>query len=248
MGHLTIIISITAIVLVLIGGGYFVVSNFFTSEPPPEDETPAEPPATSETIPPASPAPPKESVPSPPTPPKESAPPPEPSAQSVEEKVADFGQTVTDVYASGESQEMTLVFTEDEVNDQAAIMLAQTEIPEDIPLEIKSIHIDLQPDNNLLVEAKTTILGFGATLKATSRVSISEGKPKVDITKVSFGAILIPAAIKDAVVKFITQRTDEMMVQSTQATVGGAGIDLEFKEITTQEDKVTITVLVKKVT
>ena len=248
MGHLTIIISITAIVLVLIGGGYFVVSNFFTSEPPPEDETPAEPPATPDAAPPASPAPPKESVPSPPTPPKESAPPPEPSAQSVEEKVADFGQTVTDVYASGESQEMTLVFTEDEVNDQAAIMLAQTKIPEDIPLEIKSIHIDLQPDNNLFIEAKTNVLGFGATLKATSQVSIREGKPKVDITKVSFGAIPIPGAIKDAVVKFITQRTDELMVQSTQATAGGAGIDLEFKEITTQEDKVTITVLVKKVT
>jgi hypothetical protein len=243
MGHLSIIITITAIVLVLIGGGYFVVSNFLTSEPPPEAETPAEPAA-----PPASPSPPKESVPSPSTPPKENAPPPEPSAQSVEEKVADFGQTVADVYASGESQEVTLVLTEDEVNDQAAIMLAQTEIPEDIPLEIKSIYIDLQPDNNLLVEAETTILGIGATLKATSQVSISEGKPKVDITKVSFGVIPTPGAVKDAVVNFITQRTDELMAQATQATVGGDGIDLEFKKITTQEDKVTITMLVKKVT
>jgi len=243
MGHFTIIISITAIVLVLIGGGYFVVSNFFTSEPPPEDETPTELPA-----PPAPPAPPEESLPSPPTLPKESAPPPEPSAQSVEEKVAEFGQTVADVYASGESQQVTLVFTEDEVNDQAAVMIAQTEIPEDIPLEIKSINIDLQPDNNLLVEAKTTILGFGVTLKATSQVSIRDGKPKVDITKVSFGALPIPGAIKDTVVKFITQRTNELMVQLTRATAGGDGIDLEFKEITTQEDKVTITVLVKKVT
>ena len=241
MGHFTIIISITAIVLVLIGGGYFVVSNFFSSEPPPEDETPAEPPPTPT-------APPKESVPSPPAPPKESAPPPEPSPPDYEEKVTDFRQTVADVLASGESQEVTLVFTEAEINDQAAIMLARTEIPEDIPLEIKSIHIDLQPDNNLLIEAKTTILGFGVTLKATGQVSIREGKPKVDITKVSFGAIPIPGAIKDAVVKFITQRTDELMVQLTQATAGGEGIDLEFKEITTQEDKVTITVLVKKAT
>ena len=241
MGHFTIIISITAIVLVLIGGGYFVVSNFFSSEPPPEDETPAEPPPTPT-------APPKESVPSPPAPPKESAPPPKPSPPDYEEKVTDFRQTVADVLASGESQEVTLVFTEAEINDQAAIMLARTEIPEDIPLEIKSIHIDLQPDNNLLTEAKTTILGFGVTLKATGQVSIREGKPKVDITKVSFGAIPIPGAIKDAVVKFITQRTDELMVQLTQATAGGEGIDLEFKEITTQEDKVTITVLVKKAT
>ena len=244
MGSFAKIIIITAIVLVLIGGGYFVVSNFFSSEPPPEDEMPAELPA-----PPASPAPPKESVPSPPTPPKESAPSPptEPPAPDYEEKVTDFRQAVADVLASGESQEVTLVFTEAEVNDQAAKLLAQMETPEDIPLEVKSVHIDLQPGNNLLTEAETAILGFGVTLEVSSQISISEGKPKVTTTDVSFGAIPIPGAVKDAVVEFITQRTDELMVQLTQTTVGGDEIDFEFKEINTQEEKVTITVLIKKV-
>jgi len=233
MGSFTKIIIITAIVLVLIGGGYFVFSNFFSSEPPPEDEAPAAPKAAPATPP----APPKESTPSPPS---------QPSAPSLEETVVDFRQAVADVLASGESQEVTLVFTEAEVNEQATRLFAQVEIPEDIPLEIKSVHIDLQPGNNLLTEMETAILGFGVTLKATSQVSVREGKPKVDITKVSFGAIPIPGAVKDAIVDFITQRTDELMVQLTQATAGGDGIDLEFKEITTQEDKVTITVLIKK--
>lgn len=236
------ILIIIAIVFVLIGGGYFVFSNFFSSEPPPKDEAPTEPPATPEATPTTPPAPPKESIPSPP--PK---PPPEPPAPSIEEKVVDFGQAVADVLASGESQKVTLVFTEAEVNEEATKLLSQVEIPEDIPLEIKSVHIDLQPDNNLLTEAETTILGFGVTLKANAQVSIREGKPEVDITKVSFGAIPIPGAIKDAVVGFITQQTDDLLVQLTKPAIGGDGIDLEFQEINTQEDKVTITILVKKV-
>ena len=237
MGKFTIIIIITAIVFVLIGGGYFVFSNFFSSEPPPKEEVPTEPPPTPEAPPTTPPAPPKESAPSPPT---------EPTVPSLEEKVVDFGQAVADVLASGESRKVTLVFTEAEVNEQAAKLLVQAEIPEDIPLEIKSVHIDLQPGNNLLTEAETTILGFGVTLKANAQVSIREGKPKVDITKVSFGAIPIPGAIKDAVVGFITQQTDDLLVQLTKPAIGGDGIDLEFQEINTQEDKVTITILVKK--
>ena len=240
MGRFSKLIIITAIVFIIIGGGYIVFSNFFSSEPPPKDEAPAEPPAT-----------PDATLTTPPAPPKESAPPPptEPPAPDYEEKVTDFRQAVADVLASGESQEVTLVFTEAEVNDQAAKLVAQMETPEDIPLEVKSVHIDLQPGNNLLTEAETAILGFGVTLEVSSQVSISEGKPKVTTTDVSFGAIPIPVpgAVKDAVVEFITQRTDELMVQLTQTTVGGDGIDFEFKEINTQEEKVTITVLIRKV-
>jgi hypothetical protein len=69
----------------------------------------------------------------------------------------------------------------------------------------------------------------------------------VDITKVSFGAIPIPGSIKDAIVDYITRQTDDLIVQLTQATAGGDGIDLEFKEIITQEDKLTVTMLVIKV-
>lgn len=236
MGKFTIIIIITAIVFVLIGGGYFVFSNFFSSEPPPEEEVPTEPPPTPEVAPTTPPAPPKESTPSPPT---------EPTVPSLQEKVVDFGQAVAGVLASGESQEVTLVFTEAEVNEQAARLLAQVAIPEDIPLEIKSVHIDLQPGNNLFTKAETTILGLGVTLKVNSQVSIREGKPKVDITKVSFGVIPIPGTVKDRIVDFLTQKIDELIIQLTEPEIGGKGVELEFKDISIQEDEMTITVIVK---
>ena len=219
-------IIIIAAVLVLAGVVYLIFSNPFAKEPPSPDTVPTEPSS-----------PPKESTPSPP---------PEPSAPGFEEKVTDFMQVVANVSASGESQEVTLVFTEAEVNEQAAKLLTQVEIPEDIPLEVNSVSIDLQPDNNLLTEAETTILGLGVTLKAGSQVSIRDGKPEVTITDVSFGFIPLPGAVKDKIVAFITQKTDALLVQLTEATLGADGIDLEFKEVNTQEDKVTITVLIKK--
>jgi len=215
-------IIIIAAVLVLAGVGYLIFSNPFAKEPPSPDTTLTKPP------------------------PRESVSPPEPPAPGFEEKVTDFMQVVANVSASGESQEVTLVFTEAEVNEQAAKLLTQVEIPEDIPLEVNSVSIDLQPDNNLLTEAETTILGLGVTLKAGSQVSIRDGKPEVTITDVSFGFIPLPGVVKDKIVAFITQKTDDLLVQLTEATIGADGIDLEFKEVNTQEDKVTITVLIKK--
>ena len=216
-------IIIIAAVLVLAGVVYLIFSNPFAKEPPSTPDTTLTKP-----------------------PPRESVSPPEPSAPSFEEKVTDFKQAVTAVTATGESQEVTLVFTEAEVNDQATKLLTQVEIPEDIPLEVNSVSIDLQPDNNLLTEAETTILGLGVTLKAGSQVSIRDGKLEVTITDVSFGSIPLPGVVKDKIVAFITQKTDDLLVQLTEATIGADGIDLEFKEVNTQEDKVTITVLIKK--
>ena len=215
-------IIIIAMVLVLAGAVYLIFSNPFPKEPPSPDTTLTKPP------------------------PRESVSPPEPSAPSFEEKLASLRQTITDVATTGESQEITLVFTEAEVNDQAAKILTQVEIPEDIPLEVNSISIDLQPDNNLLTEAETTILGLGVTLKAGSQVSIRDGKLEVTVTDVSFGFIPLPGAVKDKIVAFITQKTDDLLVQLTEETIDADEIDLEFKEVNTQEDKVTITVLIKK--
>jgi len=181
-------------------------------------------------------------------PPSENISPVEPPVPSLEEQVASFRQTIVDVSTTGESQEVSLVFTEADVNAQAAMILTQVEIPEDIPLEIKSIHIDLQADNNLLMEAETAILGFGVTLEARAQVSIKEGEPDITITDVSFGSIPIPGAVKDQIVTFITQKMDEILVQMTESAIGGQEIDLEFKDINVQEEKLTITVIVKKVT
>ncbi len=228
-----VIISITvAALLIIAGAGYFILSNLSPPEPPTPSPAAAEPPPPpSESAPPEPPAPVKES---------------EPPAPSFEEKIEDFIKAMADVSASGESKEVTLVLTEAEINQQAAMVLAQAEIPEDIPLEIKSVHLDLQADNNLVNEVETVTYGFEVTIKVKTKVGIKEGKPDVEITDVSFGFIPLPAAVKDKIVDFLKQKIDDSLVQLTETGIGGNGkVDLEFKDINVQEEDITITVIIK---
>ena len=228
-----VITSITVAALLIIAGvGYFILSNLSPPEPPTPSPAAAEPPPPpSESAPPEPPAPVKES---------------EPPAPSFEEKIEDFIKAMADVSASGESKEVTLVLTEAEVNQQAAMVLAQAEIPEDIPLEIKSVHLDLQADNNLVNEVETVTYGFEVTIKVKTKVGIKEGKPDVEITDVSFGFIPLPAAVKDKIVDFLKQKIDDSLVQLTETGIGGNGkVDLEFKDINVQEEDITITVIIK---
>ncbi len=228
-----VIISITvAALLIIAGAGYFIFGNLSPPEPPTPSPAAAEPPPPpSESAPPEPPAPVKES---------------EPPAPSFEEKIEDFIKAMADVSATGESKEVTLVLTEAEINQQATMVLAQAEIPEDIPLEIKSVHLDLQADNNLVNEVETVTYGFEVTIKVKTKVGIKEGKPDVEITDVSFGFIPLPAAVKDKIVDFLKQKIDDSLVQLTETGIGGNGkVDLEFKDINVQEEEMTITVIIK---
>ena len=236
-----IIISIISM-FALVGVGYIILNNPILNNPfTKESLTPEAPPPTPATTEVAAPAEPLAA-------PENITPPAQESAPNFEDKLARFRQTITDVATTGESQQITLVFTEAEVNDQAAKVLAQTEIPEDIPLEVNSIHIDLQPGNNLLTEAKTVVLGLGVTLKAKTQVSLKEGKPEITVSDVSFGFVPLPGAVKDKIVAFIVQKTDDVLGQLTGVALSDKGeVDLEFKEVNVQEENITITVLIKKV-
>jgi len=240
-----IFIPIVAVVVLLIAAGvaYFILSNHQQPEPVPSAPAPAEPappaPAPVETSPPAAPV--AES----PPPPEASPPPVAKPAPGVEGKVEQFIKDVADVIATGESKEVTIVFTEAEVNEQAAEMLAQTEMPADIPLEINSIHIDLQADNNLVTELGTVSYGFEFTIKVKTHIGVKEGKPDVEITDISFGFIPLPGVVKDKITAFIGEKIDTLMVQLTEAEVGGEGIDLEFKDIKVQAEEMAVTLLIK---
>jgi len=233
-----IIISAVVVVFILASVGYFLLG----SPPPPESPQPG---ATST----ESPAPPRESTPAI----KLSAPPPEgkPSSgqpsSSFEQKIESIREAIADVCATGKSREVTLVFTETEANEQAAKQLAQTEIPEDIPLEVSSVHIDFQTDNNLLTEAKTVAYGFiKFTIKAKAQVGIEAGKPRVDVTKVSFGFVPLPKLLKDRITGLITQQIDALLSQITGAELGGDGkVEIQFVDIATQESAATVTVIIK---
>lgn len=214
-----VFIYVIAILLLFVAViGYFVLSNSFPPESPSTNTT-------------ASPRESKSSTEPPPT---------------FEQKIESLKQAIANVCTTGVSEELTLVFTETEANDQAARLLATTEMPPDIPLEIESAHIDFQADNNVLVEVKTVIYGFKPTIKVKAQVGIEQGKPEVEISDISFGFIPLPKPLKDRIVDLITQKTDDLQSRFTEGGIGCDGkIDLEFTNMNVQQEKVTITVIIK---
>lgn len=215
-----IFIYVIAILLLFVAGiGYFVPGNSFPPESPSTNITAS---------------------------PRESKPSTEPPPLSFEQKIESLKQAIANVCATGVSEELTLVFTETEANDQAAKLLATTEMPQDVPLEIESVHIDFQADNNVLVEVKTVIYSFKPTIKVKAQVGIEQGKPEVEISDISFGFIPLPKPLKDKIVDLITQKTDDLQSQFTEKGIGCDGkIDLEFTNLNVQQEKVTITVMIK---
>lgn len=209
--------------LILGGGGYFLVRNLRSPELP----LPVQP----EPAPAVTPPPPAETIPA--------APPP-----SFEDRVTEFRQAVVKVAGTGESREVTLTFTEAEITEQADKIMTRMEIPADIPLEINGVSVDLQPGNNMLTIADTTILGFDAKLRVNTGVSIRDGRPDISINEISFGMIPVPGMVKEKIVALISQQTDRILVALTEAGTGG--VDLEFIDITIDEDILRVTVLISK--
>ena len=155
-------------------------------------------------------------------------------------------EAITDVCHSNESKEVTLVFTEAEANEQAAKMLAQTEMPQDIPLEINSVHIDFQADNNVETEAGSKAYGLKFTIKVKIQVGIDEGKPVIEVRDVNFGFVPLPKPVKNKITELIPEKIDALLAQMTAAETDCIGkVDLEFTDINIQQDTATITVIVK---
>jgi len=240
-----VIISITvAALLIIAGAGYFIFNNLSIPAIP-EPPQPAPSPAAAEPTP----------------PPRENAPPPEPAVQGIEnepptkqpipsfeEKIENFKQAIADVYATGESKEVTLVFTEAEINQQAGKRVTQFEMPGDIPLEVKSVHIDLQTDNNLVTKVGATSYGIEVTIDTKTKVGVKEGKPSVEVTDISSGNPLLDAILKDKFIELITQKTDDLLVQLIESEAGSSGkVDLEFTDITIQQEEITFTIMIKPI-
>lgn len=221
-----------ALLLIIAVVGIFVLGNFAFM--PPTPPSPSAPPVAPTPTRPPTPAP------SPPVTGQPQSPVP-----SFEDKVANLFQALTEVAATGQSQEVTLLFTEAEVNEQVAKILTQAETPQDIPLEIKNVHIDLLSNNNLMAEVQTVAYGFQFTTKMKARVTTKEGKPDITITDVSFGAIPLPGAVKDKLTDSLRQKIDELVVQLTETGIADEKVVLEFKQITIQEEKMTLTVIIK---
>lgn len=218
-----IIISSAAVVVLIAGGvSYSLLSQSAPPELPATKPSPAEPP-------------PQVAQPAEHPPPEPPVPPP-----SFEQKMESLQKAIAEVCTTGDSQEITLSFSETEVNNQAAKSLAKAEIPEDIPLDVESIYIDLKPDNRVQTEARSVIFDrFRVTIKAKAEVTIKEGKPAIEVTNISFGFVPVPGALKDRIVALGLEKIETVQAKLASAACDG-GVDLQFTRIEIDEDRITI--------
>jgi hypothetical protein len=182
----------------------------------------------------------------PPTPPEEATP-PLPDETPVKTGIDGLSNAAADVYATGEPKEIDIIITETEANQRAAELVPALEIPPDIPLEIKSIHLDLQPENIVLVEAPSTLFGrVSATARITTQVSIEAGEPRVEITKISFGLIPVPQSLKDEIDSLITEKIGDFTAYLITPEVSGGGeVSVEFRDISIRQDDLTVSLVIR---
>lgn len=155
--HLVITSTVTVLLLISAGIAYSLLNNPTPPEPALEVKAPVEQPAlpVESKLPPA---------------PAPASPPP-----TFKHKIETFSEAIAEVRDTGESKEITLAFTETEVNERAAKLLAHIGIPSDIPLKIEAVDIDCQAANKVLTEARSIIYDrFKVTIKAKAQVSVEE--------------------------------------------------------------------------
>ncbi|HEY78252.1 MAG TPA: DUF3597 domain-containing protein [Dehalococcoidia bacterium] len=171
---------------------------------------------------------------------------PSPDEAPIEPGIDGLNNAIAEVITTGEPREVVIVITETEANNKATELLPTIEIPADIPLEIESIHLDLQPDNIVLVESQGTLSGrLKTTIRATTQVSIVESKPRVEITRISFSFVPVPQALKDKMVSLITEKLDDFVAQLiTAGNSDGGEVSLVFRDISIREDDLTVTAVI----
>ncbi len=216
-----IIIIVAIIALAGAGVGGYLIANKLNAPSPPQ-------PAPTTPVPAPSPAP-------------APAPSPAPTAQNFEQKIESLQNVISRVQTSGKSEEVTLTFTEAEVNEQAGLMLAQ--MPPDSQFKVTSVKIDLKPNNLIAAELGAVAAGISLPVKVNVQVSVISGKPELKITGINFGFIPLPQSVKDQVSATLAKSLDDMLMQMMQTGAGG-GIAPEFKTITIRENDMTMTVLI----
>ena len=186
--------------------------------------------STSENIPPAAQPSPSPAQPSPPA----TQPPP-----SFEQKIENFMKEVEDARTAGESREVTLVITEDEANSEIAPRLAEIELPEDIPLEVESVHVDFQPDL-VVTTLKGAAYGITLNIEVEAKVNVQAGKPKVEVVDIKFGWLPLPGGVKDQITGLITQKIEDLPTTALSEGTAALGVEWEVTKVDIQENQVTV--------
>ncbi len=158
---------------------------------------------------------------------------------SFEQEMEKLTETMTDVASTGESSEVSLVFSEETVNDKVAQSLIGTTINAGATMEVTAVDLDLQAGNIIEAELKgTTSFGFGVIIRVKAQVSIEAGKPVVEVIDAN-----VP---KDLIADAITEALDTLLIQLTRIGSGDdENVDIEFTDITIQDDELTLVVMIR---
>ena len=99
-----------------------------------------------------------------------------------------------------------------------------------------------------ITKVGATSYGFVVTIDIKTKVGVKEGKPRVEVTDISSGNPLLDSILKDKFIELITQKTDDLLVQLIEGETGSAGkVDLEFTDITVQQEEITFTIIIKPI-
>ncbi|MAH39619.1 MAG: hypothetical protein CL873_03695 [Dehalococcoidales bacterium] len=150
-----------------------------------------------------------------------------------------LSEAIVQVATTGEGSEVTLLFSEETVNDKVAESLVGTTINAGMVIEVTVVDLNLQSGNLIAAELTGKMSsGFGVTIRVQAQVSIQAGKPAVEIIEANVPANLIADAITGAV--------DTLLIQLTQTETGDdENVDIEFTDIIIQDDELTLVVVVK---
>jgi hypothetical protein len=158
---------------------------------------------------------------------------------SFEQEMEKLTETMTDVASTGESSEVSLIFSEETVNDKVAQSLVGITINAGVIMEVTAVDLDLQDGNIIEAELNgTTSFGFGVVIRVKAQVSIEAGKPVVEVIDAN-----VP---KDLIADPITEALDTLLIQLTRTGSGDdENVDIEFTDITIQDDELTLVVMIR---
>jgi hypothetical protein len=143
------------------------------------------------------------------------------AAQSFDQKLDTMESQIKAAINAGESKQVSLVITENEINSKLVQMLAEGELP-----SLKRVLINLG-DGYFLAYAVVDTPGIDAKTGLMGRVEIIEGEPKVVIDEFNLGKLPLP--------KSVNKRVEQLLNIVVSLQLPEVSLDITDVEIKSHE-------------
>ncbi|MBI2869326.1 MAG: hypothetical protein HYX96_05830 [Chloroflexi bacterium] len=196
----SVVAGIVALLLLAVAVNYLFIERPFAQRPPPAPVQPSPPPPVLE------------------------------PGKGFTAKIEDFRRSALEACASGQDKELSLSFTEQEINEQASYMLRQSQAGGEVPLDIRRGHIDLQPGGNFVTEVEAAAMNISFNITVKSRLTIQSGKLNIETLDIQMPVLL--ASFKEQIGLAIRMKTQEVLAQIDAVGLECAQGRLEVKYLT----------------